>query len=354
MKQRKMKKKSGNNKISSEVLAAFLDGNATAEESKEILNSLSEDTEFRELLHISRLVDDEMRYERQKADLIPMTAMAATCDDSNSCSHECEKFILSRRNITFDEKELLRKAMENGWQTRQGTSLHNVGRQLECFGLAIKRWYDCTVNDIVEAINLGEDVIAVVDGGELLGDKEQEAKEDLLKGKIPDHTVVVLSCDIESKTITIYDPCSLNAEDTYSLAMFEEAWNDSKNYLVIASSQEPRNYIPRPIDLSDVELSDDLVELREAIAENAHEVWAANRRAEGWTYGPERNDSLKQTPDMVPYSCLPESEKEYDREMAVKTIKLLKKLGYELIRREDVELYLSNMKHIGKPSKDDD
>ena len=40
--------------------------------------------------------------------------------------------------------------------------------------------------------------------------------------------------------------------------------------------------------------------------------------------------------------------------MAVKTIKLLKKLGYELIRREDVELYLSNMKHIGKPSKDDD
>lgn len=97
-----------------------------------------------------------------------------------------------------------------------------------------------------------------------------------------------------------------------------------------------------------------MVELREAIAENAHEVWAANRRAEGWTYGPERNDSLKQTPDMVPYSCLPESEKEYDREMAVKTIKLLKKLGYELIRREDVELYLSNMKHIGKPSKDDD
>jgi ryanodine receptor 2 len=33
---------------------------------------------------------------------------------------------------------------------------------------------------------------------------------------------------------------------------------------------------------------------------------------------------------MVPYSQLPEGEKEYDREMAMKTIKLLVKLGYKI------------------------
>lgn len=55
----------------------------------------------------------------------------------------------------------------------------------------------------------------------------------------------------------------------------------------------------------------------------------------GWTYGPQRDDQLKQTPDMVPYSQLPEGEKEYEREMAMKTIKLLKKLGYDLIKREE-------------------
>ena len=49
--------------------------------------------------------------------------------------------------------------------------------------------------------------------------------------------------------------------------------------------------------------------------------------------------SLKQNPDMVPYSQLPDSEKEYDRQMAIKTIKLLIKLGYDLIKREDTELY---------------
>ena len=48
-----MKKKSVNN-ISAEVLAAFLDGNATAQESKEIINALTEDAELRELMHISQ------------------------------------------------------------------------------------------------------------------------------------------------------------------------------------------------------------------------------------------------------------------------------------------------------------
>lgn len=38
-----------------------------------------------------------------------------------------------------------------------------------------------------------------------------------------------------------------------------------------------KTYIPKPIDLSDVELTENLNELREAIAENAHEIWAANR-----------------------------------------------------------------------------
>ena len=98
-------------------------------------------------------------------------------------------------------------------------------------------------------------------------------------------------------------------------------------------------YIPKPIDISDVELTEDLNELREAIAENAHEIWAENRRNEGWSYGPNRDDEKKLHPDMVSYSQLPESEKEYDREMAMKTIKLLKKLGYDLIKREETELY---------------
>lgn len=101
--------------------------------------------------------------------------------------------------------------------------------------------------------------------------------------------------------------------------------------IIISDGEE---YEPHPIDLSDVEISDDLIELREAIAENAHEVWAYNRKQEGWTYGPERDDAKKLHPDMIAYNRLPESEKLYDREMAMNTIKLLRKLGWELKKTE--------------------
>ena len=82
------------------------------------------------------------------------------------------------------------------------------------------------------------------------------------------------------------------------------------------------------------EISEDLIELREAIAENAHEVWAYNRKQEGWKYGPERDDVKKMHPDMIAYSQLPESEKQYDREMAINTIKLVKKLGWDIVKRK--------------------
>lgn len=100
-----------------------------------------------------------------------------------------------------------------------------------------------------------------------------------------------------------------------------------------------KHYDPRPIDVSDVALHEDVTELREVIAENAHEIWAQQRQREGWIFGPERNDELKQTPNMVPYAQLPEVEKEYDRILAINTIKLLKKAGYDLIKVEDTELY---------------
>ena len=44
-----------------------------------------------------------------------------------------------------------------------------------------------------------------------------------------------------------------------------------------------KTYTPKPIDLSDVNLGDDLNELREAIAEKAHDIWEQNRIAEGWS-----------------------------------------------------------------------
>ena len=99
------------------------------------------------------------------------------------------------------------------------------------------------------------------------------------------------------------------------------------------------DYDPQPINLENISLTDDLLELREAIAENAHEVWAAARIKEGWSYGEQRDDANKKHPDLVPYSALSDSEKEYDRMMAMDTIKLVGKLGFDLVKRKEVKKY---------------
>lgn len=332
-------KESVNNPISAELLAAYLDGNATASESQEILDALSTDAELRELLHISQAVDENLGMLPKECELIPMTAMAATCNEESYCCLECEKFILRKLGLEFDEQQLLTNAIRNGWQNVQGTALHNVGRHLENHGLIVNRQYKSTIDDIAHALEVGDGVIVAVDGGELYGNGAYEAKEDVLIGQVPDHTVVVLSLDVVNKTIALYDPNSSNAEDTYPIEQFKDAWNDSKNYLVTINHKDMKTYNPKPIDLSDVELTEDLNELREAIAENAHDVWALERQAQGWSYGPQRDDIKKQNPCMVPYSQLPEDEKTFDREMAMNTLKLVRKLGYDLVKREETELY---------------
>lgn len=79
-------------------------------------------------------------------------------------------------------------------------------------------------------------------------------------------------------------------------------------------------------------LPEELNGLVEQMARNVHEVWARTRIEQGWTYGPERNDALKHHPCLVPYEDLPESEREYDRNTSVETLKLICKLGFRISR----------------------
>jgi class 3 adenylate cyclase len=90
------------------------------------------------------------------------------------------------------------------------------------------------------------------------------------------------------------------------------------------------DYKPAPIDTFRINLSQEISELRELLAKNAHENWAKLRIEEGWHYGSERNDMRKEHPGLVPYEQLSESEKEYDRQSALETIKTLLAMGYAM------------------------
>ena len=94
-----------------------------------------------------------------------------------------------------------------------------------------------------------------------------------------------------------------------------------------------KTYQPKPVDTSGIELPAELLKLTETVAENVHDVWAAGRIAEGWTFGEKRDDVQKLHPCLVPYSELPESEKEYDRKTALDTLKLITALGYRIEKK---------------------
>ena len=298
------------------LLAAYLDGSATPAETRELLAELRVNPTLREMVSVAMSMDEA------NEEAYPMLRMAAETNE-NLCDFLCELFILRGRQIPTNESELLDNARKNRWVQPSGTPLHAIGQILATNGLMVTRQYDAALDDIRKALSANNEVIAVVDSDKLYPERPDE--EDA-----PNHAVVVVAIDEPIDSITLFEPDACTTMD-FSLRDFLLGWKQSRNYMVRVL-RSAADYEPQPLNLDDMVLTKDLLELQEAIAENAHEVWAAARKAEGWTYGAVRNDALKQHPDMLPYSALPDSEKEYDRLMAFNTIKLVKKLGWKMVK----------------------
>ena len=213
----------------------------------------------------------------------------------------------------------------------KGVPIYQIGRLLEKYKLSVARKYNqYTIKDIAECLEQGNKLIAVVNSEKL--SQLKDISQNIAKEKNPNHAVVILSLAIEEDTIRLFDPQTGNNQDIYSLDSFISAWNDSQNFLVVSNTRDKFEYDPQPIMVDDVELDSSLSDLEEILAENNHELWAFDRKKEGWSYGPKRNDDKKENPDMRPYSDLEDSEKQYDRNMAIKTLKLVQKMGYRIVK----------------------
>jgi RyR domain-containing protein len=90
-------------------------------------------------------------------------------------------------------------------------------------------------------------------------------------------------------------------------------------------------YEPAPLATNSVDLPPELAPLLERLAEHAHDTWAERRLADGWTWGPARDDTAKRHPCLVPYEDLAEGDKEYDRVLVVGTLKAILSLDYAIV-----------------------
>ena len=191
------------------------------------------------------------------------------------------------------------------------------GEKLKDTNFRVYERHTANPGTVFNALRKGGVVIPVVDAS-LLGEYNV----------IMTATVVIRANQI-TDMVDLYVPKS-NDIQKFPIATFVEAWEATGGICITAFPADDKTYNPKLIDLEHIELPDGYDELREAIAENAHDRWALERQSEGWTYGPKRDDSKLETPDMVPYAQLPESEKQYDRIMADNTLKLLTSLGYKI------------------------
>ena len=225
--------------ITDELVASFLDGNTTAEQTLAVLEAARHDADLRMLLEISHRVDDDMvfsitgRHIYDRLSLTPEEALAASdITTHNLCAVQCEAYILEQYDESISCDTLAEQARSNNWITPEGMPIANIGKLLELQGFSVSRKYLASIKDVEKALTDGNRVIAVIDGGELVGDPEQEALEDVLVGEIPDHAVVVTALDPIRKLITIYDPQTIPVLDEYPLERFMDAWEDSRRYVV--------------------------------------------------------------------------------------------------------------------------
>jgi hypothetical protein len=98
----------------------------------------------------------------------------------------------------------------------------------------------------------------------------------------------------------------------------------------MADGRRRGEYRPRPIDTSGITIPAFLADLLEALAENAHDVWAEQRLSAGWRFGEARSEAEKTHPCLVPYEDLPDEEKVLDRRMVEETVRSILALGYDI------------------------
>lgn len=94
-----------------------------------------------------------------------------------------------------------------------------------------------------------------------------------------------------------------------------------------------KTYVPQPVDTDHIQVSSELNSLVELLAENTHEIWAKKRIEQGWTFGPSRDDEKLEHNGLVPYESLSKEEKQFNRDSAIETVKLILCSGFKFRHR---------------------
>lgn len=251
-----------NERISDELLAAYLDGNTSPIENLYVESSISNDAE---ILEASDILSDMTMFSQIDnfndvfldfgfSDIFsqPISIETNTYNeamDSNgmvpdiqqqypdSCAIKSQQIILNEFGIDVNEDQLVKFSYEQGWYNADGTgtAAGDVGNLLETANIPVTRQEDANVFNLVSELSQGHKVIVGVDSEELWGNKFMAWLKDFFMGDTPDHALVVAGIDTSDPNnvmVIVDDPGSGEYHKAYPLDQFMDAWSDAQCYMV--------------------------------------------------------------------------------------------------------------------------
>ena len=102
--------------------------------------------------------------------------------------------------------------------------------------MEVHRYQNASVEDIAHELSQGHQVIVGVDSGELWNAGPDETFEDIFYGEQADHALLVSGFVVDPMTaetnMLLTDTGTGEMYADYPVSQFEDAWNDSGNFMV--------------------------------------------------------------------------------------------------------------------------
>lgn len=251
-----------NERISDELLAAYLDGNTSPIENLFVEASLSNDAGILEASDIlsdmtmfsqidnfndvfsdfglSNIFSQSISIETNTYnEVMDTNGMIPDIQQQypDSCAIKSQQIILNEFGIDVNEDQLVQFSYEQGWYNGDGTgtAAGDVGNLLETANIPVNRQEDANVFNLVSELSQGHKVIVGVDSEELWGNKYLAWLKDFFMGDTPDHALVVAGIDTsdpDNVMVIVDDPGSGEYHKAYPLDQFMDAWSDAQCYMV--------------------------------------------------------------------------------------------------------------------------
>lgn len=277
--------------VSIEKMAAYLDGNVYSEEAQRISSLISSNDDLKQFVESNDAIDEgieefyslggEMPEEisnldfdlpdvsvgdeiseasdilSEDCDSLPVNHSqpennmeenspvfkALTVDDiqqefPDTCAIKSQQIILESHDINVSEQDLVEESIDKGWYVpgQGGTMPEDVGNLLEEHGMTVNHFDNATIDDIASELAKGHQVIVGVDSGELWQPGHFETFEDFLKLGGADHALIVSGIQVNPLTsereVILTDPGTGEVAHTYTIDQFEDAWDDSDNFMI--------------------------------------------------------------------------------------------------------------------------